>query len=62
MNWVALAQLALAVFTTQLDGFRHLLGTTRIDARQFGWAVLAALVLLALWELGKLTARRTRTV
>ncbi|GAA3507007.1 cation-translocating P-type ATPase [Streptomyces showdoensis] len=60
MNWVALAQLALAVLVTQLDGFRHLLGTTRIDARQFGWAVLAALVLLVLWELGKLLARRSR--
>ncbi|MFI8103240.1 cation-translocating P-type ATPase [Streptomyces sp. NPDC086023] len=59
MNWVALAQLVLAVLVTQLDGFRNLLGTTRIDARQFGWAVLAALVLLVLWELGKWVARRS---
>lgn len=34
--------------------------TTRIDARQFGWALLAALALLLLWELGKLLARRAR--
>ncbi|MFE3764688.1 cation-translocating P-type ATPase [Streptomyces sp. NPDC059104] len=58
MNWVALAQFVLAVLVTQMDGFRRLLGTTEIDARQFGSALLAALVLLLLWELGKLLARR----
>jgi Ca2+-transporting ATPase len=26
--------------------------------RQFGWALLPALILLGLWELGKLVARR----
>ncbi|MDX3533754.1 hypothetical protein PV721_05120 [Streptomyces sp. MB09-01] len=49
------------------DGFRRLLGTTEIDARQFGRAVPAALVLvllpvlllLLLWEPGKLLARRS---
>ncbi|MFE6836643.1 cation-translocating P-type ATPase [Streptomyces sp. NPDC057705] len=60
MNWVALAQFVLAVLVTQMDGFRRLLGTTEIDARQFGWAVLAAVALLLLWELGKLVARRSR--
>lgn len=60
MNWVALAQFVLAVLVTQMDGFRRLLGTTEIDARQFGWAVLAALALLLLWEVGKLLARRSR--
>ncbi|MFF2199748.1 cation-translocating P-type ATPase [Streptomyces sp. NPDC058145] len=59
MNWVALAQFALAVMVTQLDGFRRILGTTEIDARQFGWALLSALALLLLWELGKLPARRS---
>ncbi|GLX35947.1 ATPase [Streptomyces roseochromogenus] len=58
MNWVALAQFVLAVLVTQMDGFRRLLGTTEIDARQFGTALLAALALLLLWELGKLLARR----
>ncbi|MFD9093674.1 cation-translocating P-type ATPase [Streptomyces collinus] len=62
MNWVALAQFALAVLVTQLDGFRRLLGTNRIDARQFGWALLSAVALLLLWELGKLLARRARHV
>lgn len=60
MNWVALAQFALAVLVTQMDGFQRLLGTTEIDARQFGWALLAAVALLLLWELGKLVARRSR--
>ncbi|MFD8214986.1 cation-translocating P-type ATPase [Streptomyces sp. NPDC059697] len=60
MNWVALAQFVLAVLVTQMDGFRRILGTTQINARQFGWALLAALALLLLWELGKLLARRSR--
>ncbi|MGW8971946.1 cation-translocating P-type ATPase [Streptomyces platensis] len=60
MNWVALAQFVLAVLVTQLDGFRRILGTTEINMRQFGWALLSAVVLLLLWELGKLLARRAR--
>ncbi|MEV6586678.1 cation-translocating P-type ATPase [Streptomyces acidicola] len=60
MNWVALAQFVLAVLATQLDGFRTILGTTDITLRQFGWAFLSALVLLALWELGKLMARHAQ--
>ncbi|MGW5635671.1 cation-translocating P-type ATPase [Streptomyces sp. NPDC003832] len=61
MNWVALTQLVLAVLVTQLDGFRRMLGTTEIGARHFGWAVLTAVALLVLWELGKLLARRSRS-
>ncbi|AOP45799.1 cation-translocating P-type ATPase [Streptomyces lydicus] len=60
MNWVALAQFVLAVLVTQLDGFRRILGTTEINLRQFGWALLSAVVLLLLWELGKLLARRAK--
>ncbi|MEV4972099.1 cation-translocating P-type ATPase [Streptomyces scopuliridis] len=60
MNWVALPQFVLAVLVTQMDGFRRILGTTQINARQFGWALLAALALLLLWELGKFLARRSR--
>lgn len=60
MNWVALTQFVLAVLVTQMDGFRRILGTTQINARQFGWALLAALALLLLWELGKFLARRSR--
>ncbi|MGW3665057.1 cation-translocating P-type ATPase [Streptomyces sp. NPDC005141] len=60
MNWTALAQFVLAVLVTQLDGFRRILGTTEIDLRQFGWALLSAVALLVVWEVGKLLARRTR--
>jgi Ca2+-transporting ATPase len=60
MNWTALAQFVLAVLVTQMDGFRHILGTTEIDLRQFGWALLSAVALLVLWEVGKLLARRAR--
>ncbi|MET9881695.1 HAD-IC family P-type ATPase [Streptomyces sp. NPDC006430] len=61
MNRVALVQFALTVLVTQMDGFRRLLGTTSINARQFGWALLSAFALLLLWELGKLLARRSRS-
>ncbi|WAZ23013.1 HAD-IC family P-type ATPase [Streptomyces cinnabarinus] len=60
MNWVALAQFVLAVLATQMDGFRRILGTTELDIRQFGWALLSAVALLVLWELGKLMARGAR--
>ncbi|MEU1536101.1 cation-translocating P-type ATPase [Streptomyces fagopyri] len=60
MNWVALAQVVLSVLVTQLDGFRRILGTTSIDAGQFGWALLTAVALLLVWELGKLLTRRYR--
>ncbi len=58
MNWVALGEFVLAVLTTQLDGFRRLLGTTQLDLGQFGWALVPAVALLVVWEIGKLIARR----
>ncbi|MER7701507.1 HAD-IC family P-type ATPase [Kitasatospora sp. NPDC097605] len=58
MNTAALAEFVLAVLVTQMDAFHRILGTTELDARQFGWALLAAVALLLLWELGKLSARR----
>ncbi|MCX5209090.1 HAD-IC family P-type ATPase [Kitasatospora sp. NBC_00240] len=60
MNLAALSEFLLAVLVTQLDGFRRILGTAEIDLRQFGWALLAAVAFLALWELGKALARRGR--
>ncbi|MEU5164486.1 HAD-IC family P-type ATPase [Streptomyces sp. NPDC020875] len=60
MNWAALAEFALAVMVTQLDGFRRILDTVRLDLRQFGWALLAAVVLLVCWEAAKFVARRAR--
>ena len=60
MNWAMLGEFILAVLTTQMDAFRRLLGTTEINLRQFGWALVPALALLLLWELGKLLARRRK--
>ncbi|MEU9291880.1 hypothetical protein AB0D57_46625 [Streptomyces sp. NPDC048275] len=47
------------MLTTRWD--RRILGTTEINAQQFGWALPAALALLLLWEVGKLLARRSRS-
>jgi Ca2+-transporting ATPase len=60
MNWAALGEFALAVLVTQLDGFQRLLGTTPLNMKQFAWALVPAIALLILWELGKLLARRGR--
>ena len=58
MNWTAAAEIALAVAVTQMDVFNRLLGTVPLKAPQFGLAVAAALLLLVLWEIGKLITRR----
>jgi Ca2+-transporting ATPase len=58
MNWALLGEFVLAVAVTQMDIFQRLLGTTDIDLGQFGLALLPALVLLVLWEIGKAIARR----
>jgi P-type Ca2+ transporter type 2C len=58
MNWAMLGEFVLAVLVTQMDVFHRLLGTTQLNLRQFGWALVPALALLALWELGKLITRR----
>jgi P-type Ca2+ transporter type 2C len=58
MNWTAVAETALAVMVTQMDLFNRLLGTVPLTAAQFGLALAAAVLLLALWEIGKLIARR----
>jgi Ca2+-transporting ATPase len=59
INWVILGEFVLAVLTTQMDAFRRLLGTTQINLREFAWALVPALALLLLWEVGKLLARRS---
>ena len=53
-----LATIVLAVLTTQMDGFRRLLGTEPLTGPQFLLAVAAAVGLFVSWELGKLVARR----
>jgi Ca2+-transporting ATPase len=58
MNWAMLGEFALAVLVSQMDVFHRLLGTTDLNLREFGWALVPAIALLGLWELGKLIARR----
>jgi len=58
MNWAMLGEFVLAVLVSQMDVFHRLLGTVDINLRQFGWALVPAVALLVLWELGKLIARR----
>ena len=68
MNYAMLGEFILAVLVTQMDVFHRLLGTTDINLRQFGWALLTAVALLILWEawqvrgaaLGRCTIRQHR--
>jgi Ca2+-transporting ATPase len=59
MNKIALGEIAGAFLITQADFLRRLLGTTELTARQWGMALLSAVVLLMVWEAGKWIARRT---
>ncbi len=58
MNWAMFGEFVLAVLVTQMDVFHRLLGTTDINTQQFAWALVPAVALLVLWELGKLIVRR----
>jgi Ca2+-transporting ATPase len=58
MNWAMLGEFVLAVLVTQMDVFNRLLGTTQLNLRQFGWALIPPVALLLLWEFGKYIARR----
>ena len=58
MNVIAAAEVAAAFLITQADFMQRLLGTTRLTAAQWGFAFLAAVVLLVGWEAGKWIARR----
>ncbi len=59
MNRAMIGEFVLAVLVTQMDVFHRLLGTVDLNLRQFAWALVPALALLVLWELGKLAARRS---
>ena len=49
---------SLAVMITQMDLFNRLLKTMPLTSPQFGLSVASAVLLLVLWEIGKLIARR----
>jgi Ca2+-transporting ATPase len=59
MNVIAAAEIAGAFLITQANFLNKLLGTAQLTAAQWGFAFLAAVVLLLGWEAGKLIARRT---
>jgi Ca2+-transporting ATPase len=59
MNVIAAAEIAGAFLITQANFMNKLLGTAQLTAAQWGFAFLAAVVLLLGWEAGKLIARRT---
>ena len=58
MNVIAAAEIAGAFLITQANFLNRLLGTTQLTGAQWGFAFLAAVVLLLGWEAGKLIARR----
>ena len=58
LNWTALAELVLAVLITQMDVLRRLFGTVELTLDQWALALVPAVLLFFLWELGKLIARR----
>ncbi len=58
MNRFALIEAALAIMITQMDLFNRLLGTVPLRHGQTLLALAAAGLLLILWELAKLIARR----
>ena len=60
MNLAMLGEFVLAVLVTQTDVFNRLLGTTSLNMKEFAWALVPALALMALWEVGKLAARHRR--
>jgi P-type Ca2+ transporter type 2C len=57
LNWTALIEIFLAVAITQMDVLRTVFGTVDLTMRQWSMALVPAIVLFFLWELGKLVAR-----
>ena len=58
LNWTVLAEVVLAVLITQMDVMRRIFGTEQLTAGQWLLALLPAIALFFLWEVGKLVARR----
>ncbi len=59
LNWAALGEFVLAVLVTQSDVFNRLLGTTQLDLREFGWALVPPVALLV--AVGTRQVRRPKT-
>jgi len=61
LDWTALVEVVLAVLITQMDVLRRLFGTAQLSLGQWALALLPAVALFFLWDLGKLVARRGRS-
>jgi Ca2+-transporting ATPase len=59
LNWTAAAELVLAVLITEWEVLRRIFGTVELPLGQWSLALAPAVLLLLVWELGKLIARRT---
>ena len=58
LNWTALVEVVLAVLITQMDALRRVFGTVQLTDTQWALALVPAVALFFVWELGKLIARR----
>ena len=58
LNWTAAGELVLAVLITQLDVLRRIFGTVELTLDQWALSLVPAVLLIFLWELGKLITRR----
>ena len=58
LNWTALVELVLAVLITQLEAMRRIFDTVPIGISEWALALVPAVVLFFVWEIGKLIARR----
>ena len=58
LNWTILAELVLAILITQMDVLRRMFGTVELSLTQWLLALVPAVALFFLWELGKAVARR----
>ena len=62
INLIAIGEIVLALLVVEFDVLQRLLGTTALHGGvQWTLAVVPAVALLIVWELGKLTARRAGT-
>jgi len=59
LNWTAAAELVLAVLITQWEVLRRIFGTVELTLGQWSLALVPAVLLFFVWELGKVIARRT---
>jgi Ca2+-transporting ATPase len=58
LNWTAAAELVLAILITQLEVLRRMFGTVELNLDQWALGLAPAVLLVFLWEIGKLIARR----